>query len=262
MQYAIKHILFISSLLALTPALGMKRVPTLKELNEKRHIGIQLGEELIKAATSGDLETTTKLLESGANARYISDIQTTPLIEAAANGHLAICQKLLEAGADLHYFGLTISSEVKIPKDAIQPCYISALICAAQLGRKEICDLFLNHDASLMRIQLASALKWAAILDHKQTCEMFIEKIFKPYTDLKQSVQALLCCLRTAYTREEYNQFRNVFKAPLYAMLAQEWQLAHSKAHPAISQISAGITSNGSIKQYLMQKYCNKTLTP
>jgi hypothetical protein len=57
-------------------------------------------QELLDAATSGQLEAARAALEAGADINTLGPGRATPLILAAAAGHLAVVELLLSAGAE------------------------------------------------------------------------------------------------------------------------------------------------------------------
>ncbi len=56
--------------------------------------------DLIAAASAGDVERAQKLIGSGTDVNACTDYQVTPLIEAARMGHTRMMKFLLEKGSE------------------------------------------------------------------------------------------------------------------------------------------------------------------
>ncbi len=113
-------------------------------------------EQLLAAASQGDLESVKSLLESGVpvDVRDQRD-GTTPVIVASVGGHLEIVRLLLDNGASI---------------DLKDEAGFTPLIWAAAQGHSEVVELLLNKGANpdLVDDQGKSALQWAEANNHQQ----------------------------------------------------------------------------------------------
>jgi len=102
----------------------------------------RFGTALIVASANGELDVVRALLEAGADParqieeRLVEGLQRTALTSAARHGHLAIVELLLRAGAE---------------PDAIVPGDATALIEASRHGHDDVVDLLLAAGADPQR---------------------------------------------------------------------------------------------------------------
>ncbi|MPY90675.1 MAG: hypothetical protein GEU99_22485 [Luteitalea sp.] len=89
---------------------------------------------LFEAASDGDIDSITKLLDAGANVNAVISGDGSPLIGAAREGQLDAVRLLLDRGADV---------DMGVSGDG------NALIMAAREGRVDVVTILLDHGASI-----------------------------------------------------------------------------------------------------------------
>ena len=136
--------------------------------------------ELIEAATRGDTEAVTHLLEQGADVHASNASGVTPLIAAAYQNHVEVAKLLIEAGADVNVQDNTQQSAYLIPTadgylellqltlaagadvHSLDSFNGTGLIRAADRGHVEIIEELLKTDIDIDHI---NRLDWTALLE-------------------------------------------------------------------------------------------------
>ena len=172
----------------------------------------ELGEQLRRAADTGNLALVQQLLQQGApiDATYAFD--RTPLMHAAMSGHTDTCQLLIERGASVDakgvygstplmsaaYWGHTDTCQLllnnKASVDATDDTSATPLVIAAYRGHTDICQLLLNNKASVdaKNIVGSTPLMQAAYRGHTNTCHLLIDTIVTQIKNSKAMAIALL----------------------------------------------------------------------
>ncbi|KAL5988154.1 hypothetical protein ACLOJK_035917 [Asimina triloba] len=110
-------------------ALVVARLIPAKPNTRKSPENEKMEAQLCEACRSGDVETATGLIASGADVSCFDGRGLTPLMHAAEQGHASIVKALLEAGA---------------PWNALSPSNLSAGDFAMERGHQESFDILLN----------------------------------------------------------------------------------------------------------------------
>jgi ankyrin repeat protein len=136
--------------------------------------------DLIIAASQGNIESVTRLLEQGADVHTADANGVTPLIAAAYRNHIEVAQVLIEAGADvnvqdetkqsaylistsdgyLELLKLTLAAGANV--HSLDSYNGTGLIRAADRGHVEIITELLKTD---MDIDHINRLGWTALLE-------------------------------------------------------------------------------------------------
>ncbi|CAL1535427.1 unnamed protein product [Lymnaea stagnalis] len=131
-----------------------------KDVNEKDTCGKTM---LIIAATCGETELVTTLIEKGSDVDEKDDNGMTPLMYASNKGFKNVVEKLIEHGACIN-----------------ESCQqgMTALMYASQTGCTDVVTLLIDNGANLNMKAMNgdTALIFATINEHSKTVEVLIDK--------------------------------------------------------------------------------------
>lgn len=152
---------------------------------------------LHNAAFLGSLEVVDLLLKKGAAALNEGNFRgQTPLHFACERGHPAVVTRLLDAGADIEardMIGRTplmttgMSQNMEIAKDLIErgadvnaaakrgPVAYTTLSVTAMYGFKDLVDLLIDKDASILKDSLEPTFAFAVEMGHPRLFEYVLE---------------------------------------------------------------------------------------
>ena len=101
-----------------------------------------VGERLVAAATKGDVDCVTSLLERGADVNSSKDGEgCTPLVAGCMSGSTELVKLLIERGADVNMRADITTAEVS--------CFITPLGLALGQGHEEVAVLLIEHRADV-----------------------------------------------------------------------------------------------------------------
>ena len=141
---------------------------------------IQRNTELLKSATTGNLDSVNALLAAGANKDAQHTSNETPLFMAASEGHTAIVERLLAAGAN---------------KDAETKNKATPLFMAASKGHTAIVDLLLAAGANkdVETIVKETPLMIAAFKGHTEIVDHLLAAGANKDAESELKFTALMC---------------------------------------------------------------------
>jgi ankyrin repeat protein len=122
----------------------------------------QADQQLLQAASEGNLSEVIRLLEMGANVNAREQVGDTALNQAARYGHLEVVKRLLEAGADI---------ENKGGAD-LTPLMNAALVQRPSAGHFAIVQLLLERGARVSQDLLSSVQLRVNILEENAEAGM------------------------------------------------------------------------------------------
>lgn len=198
---------------------------------------IDPGQELIKAARTGDLEKAKSLITI--QAHLSSDLRFIPegkeaLLEGVLHNSPAICELLIQSGQAPHYYHLAN---------------------AVLKGHKEICQLILKAGVDLNypkhnEWRGLTVLEECAQYNEQEIAELIVEAML---ADPKPKMYTLFNCLKRNFDRGTYYNLCNIFQHQLGTLLKHEnneYLKNRARTLKAINKLKWH-----EIKKHLLQKY-------
>lgn len=153
-----------------------------------------MSEQIIKAASDGDLDTVKKLVEQGVDVNSRDNGQWTPLIIAAQNGHLNVVQYLIEKGADVN----------------AENAYTETALCLAKSERhEEIVEYLIGNGADIVVENLYLESGIYSKTKKKDTVSAIeknsINQISEQYMDRKQTINSAFSSIKIMHLTGLHN---------------------------------------------------------
>lgn len=128
----------------------------------------ELDQELLRAASQGNLDRVNELLEKGASVHAQEALGDTALNQAAYGGHLAVVQRLVEAGADIENVGASDQTPIMNAAFASRVKVVEFLLTKGALVNHDLLSsiqlkvniLTENAEAGMVQPQAVEAWTW------------------------------------------------------------------------------------------------------